>query len=96
MEDAAVLSGFEIEMSALPRSARPVVPPKVRAIPASGFTTALGMYETNGLTATEDWAMATGIGANVMVDAAKSIRRVVDTTPPRLIAAGVRVHAGCQ
>src|SRR5947207_2430138 len=84
-----------MDMSALPRSASPVVPPNVSAIPASGFTAALGMYDTKGLTATEDWAMATGIGANVVSTVstvmlptvpatAKRIRREVDTTPPRL------------
>src|SRR5688572_20197581 len=78
-----VLSGLEIEISALLRSASPVVPPKVSANPPSGLLVALGTYETNGLTATLDCPPALSTGARVSAMAANcGIRRELNTKPP--------------
>src|SRR5688500_4707222 len=89
-----VLSGFEIEISALLRSASPVVPPKASANPASGLLVALGTYEMNGLTVTFDCAAAVKIGASIRASAGtRVVRRELDTAPPRWIGGGERTAA---
>ncbi len=47
-----------------------MVPPNVSANPALGLVAALGMYETNGLTANEDWPAAAKTGESVSETAA--------------------------
>src|SRR5262245_4501168 len=93
-----VFCGFETERSALPRSARPVVPPNVSAIPASGLVAALGTYETNGLIATEDCPTARAIGDNMRntVTRNRGLRRELDTTPPGVIGVTAGMHRRCH